>query len=353
MISNQEHWKHISAYLAGHLSEQERTELEAWIKASKENVTLFAEAKRIWENSGVTHRLPVDETDSDWHELQQKIRSEKHFSLFPSGLWLKIAAGIALIAGLTYTIFKINAPQEITIHAAAEVMSFYLPDSTKVWLNANSTFTYYDNYGEENRKTRLNGEAYFKVRRNETVPFIVNTTEAMIHVLGTSFNIKEDTSGTTILTVAEGRVKFSVIEESDGIEVGRNEKAIALKDGSITKYANPDPSFGYWRRTKNPEFNNEKDHAERFVEVQYSWRKLTNKKCVIKGALINKATLAAYKNTVLKITFNSGKGKIKTTRITIPETLEPEHSFSFEQPLDILTDTDRLTVEIEKAETVQ
>jgi ferric-dicitrate binding protein FerR (iron transport regulator) len=353
MISNQQYWKQISAYLAGHLSEQERIELEAWINASKENATLFTEAKRIWESSGLKHQLATDETDTHWQELQEKLRSEKHFSLFPSGLWLRIAAGIALIAGLTYTIVRLNAPEEITIHATAEVMSFYLPDSTRVWLNANSTFTYFDNYGEENRRTRLNGEAYFKVRRNEAVPFVVNTTEAMIHVLGTSFNIKEDTTGTTILTVAEGRVKFSVIEESEGVEVAKDEKAIALKDGSITKYANPDPSFAHWRTIRNPEFATERDHAEQFVTLNYSWRKLTNKKSLIKGALLNRAALASYKNTVLKITLVNGKGKTQTTRITIPETLEPERSLSFEKQLDILNDTDHLRVEVEKADAVQ
>jgi hypothetical protein len=153
--------------------------------------------------------------------------------------------------------------------------------------------------------------------------------------------------------VAEGRVKFSVVEESEGIEVEKDEKAIALKDGSITKYENPDPSFAHWRRIKNPDFKNETEHGEQFVKLQYSWRKLTNKKCVIKGALINKAALASYRNAVLKVTLVNGKGKTQITRITIPETLESEHSISFEQQLDILNDTDHLRVEVEKAEAVQ
>jgi transmembrane sensor len=353
MVSNQQHWKQISAYLAGHLSDKERNELESWIKASKENAVMFGEAKKIWENSGMKLHLSVDETETQWQELQDKIHSRKIISLFPSGLWMKIAAGITLIAGLTYAFIQINAPEAISVHATDQVVSFYLPDSTRVWLNANSSLTYFENYGDENRKTRLTGEGYFNVKRDEAHPFVVNTTEAMVHVLGTSFNVKEDSTGTIIVTVAEGKVKFSLVEKDEDILIEKNERAVALPDGSLAKYANTNPSFAYWRRLQNPEFMQEQDHPEKFLAIDYSWRKTTANKSEIKGMLSSKAALADYRNVVLKISLINAKGKAQVTRMTIPDTILSGHSISFDKKMDILKDTHHVKVEIEKAEIIQ
>lgn len=352
MVSNQHYWKQISAYLAGHLSERERAEFDAWVNASTENAHMLQDAKKIWENSGLKHQLPADETETDWLALQEKIKSGRQI-FFPAGLWLKIAAGVALVAGLTYTYLRINAPGEIVMHAGNHVMSFYLPDSTRVWLNANSTLTYFDNYGDETRRTRLSGEGYFIVRRNEENPFSVNTAEAMVHVLGTSFNIKEDTTGTTVLNVAEGRVKFSLVEESEGLIVEKDEKAIAPKNGSLIKLSNPDRTFAHWRRLRNPGYTQEVTRPVDYVKLNYSWSKVTKKRSMIKGSLVNNAALSPYRNIVLKVSIINGKGKTKITRITITDTIEPEHSISFEKPLDILDDTDHVRIEVEKVDPVQ
>jgi hypothetical protein len=232
------------------------------------------------------------------------------------------------------------------------VVSFYLPDSTRVWLNANSSLTYFDNYGEENRKTRLSGEGYFKVKRDEAQPFVVNTAEAMVNVLGTSFNVKEDSTGAIILTVAEGKVKFSLVEEAEGIVVERNEQAVAIKGTSLIKTTNADPAFAHWRRIRNPEFVKEQEHPDQYIDVIYSWRKTSSFKSIIKGTLTNQAHLSDYQHVVLKISMVNAKGKMKVTRRTIPDIISSGRSVSFELPLEIQANTHHLTVEIEKAETV-
>ena len=45
-----------------------------------------------------------------------------------------------------------------------------LPDSTLVWLNAGSKIVYSQGFGVKDRHLRLNGEAYFEVRKNEKLP---------------------------------------------------------------------------------------------------------------------------------------------------------------------------------------
>ena len=49
-----------------------------------------------------------------------------------------------------------------------------LPDGSTVILNAGSFLSYRNDYNSSNRNVTLKGEAYFRVERNESVPFIVN-----------------------------------------------------------------------------------------------------------------------------------------------------------------------------------
>lgn len=64
-----------------------------------------------------------------------------------------------------------------------------LSDGTKVWLNSETTLRYPVEFTENERKVELLGEAFFEVARNEKVPFLVQSGEQIVKVLGTEFNI--------------------------------------------------------------------------------------------------------------------------------------------------------------------
>jgi len=66
-----------------------------------------------------------------------------------------------------------------------------LSDGTLVFLNSGSTFKFpvsFSNKGE--RQVFLEGEGYFSVTRDEKHPFIVNTEDIAVRVLGTKFNVR-------------------------------------------------------------------------------------------------------------------------------------------------------------------
>jgi len=84
-----------------------------------------------------------------------------------------------------------------------------LSDGTKVKLNSGSELKYPVNFidDEKNRMVYLNGEAFFEVKKNTERPFIVNTKEMDIQVLGTKFNVtsyENDEKSYTVLL--EGKV---------------------------------------------------------------------------------------------------------------------------------------------------
>ena len=117
--------------------------------------------------------------------------------------------------------------------AYGETKHLLLPDSSEVWLNAGTTLKYKKDLGSSQhsayRLIHLNGEAYFSVRKNKKVPFIVQTQQLTVKVLGTKFNVKaypEDPR--TITTLTSGRVEVST----------ENKKCWILNPNQQISYAN-------------------------------------------------------------------------------------------------------------------
>tara|TARA_R110002049_G_scaffold309206_1_gene518577 strand:- start:52024 stop:53175 length:1152 start_codon:yes stop_codon:yes gene_type:complete len=83
-----------------------------------------------------------------------------------------------------------------------------LSDGTVVNLNAGTSLKFPIKFIEgKNREVFLNGEAYFNVAKDANHPFIVNTNEVDVRVLGTQFNVSsydEDIDVNTVLV--EGSV---------------------------------------------------------------------------------------------------------------------------------------------------
>lgn len=96
-----------------------------------------------------------------------------------------------------------------------------LPDGSKVWLNAASSLTYPSSFaalGE--RKVSLRGEAYFEISKDPNKPFIVQTKEQEVKVLGTHFNINAyETAAKT--TLVEGSVKVYSGAQEKMLEPGQ------------------------------------------------------------------------------------------------------------------------------------
>lgn len=95
--------------------------------------------------------------------------------------------------------------------AKGETYTLTLPDKSTVWLNAASSLTYSASLNEHGmRKVKLQGEAYFEIFKDKAHPFIVETDEQEIEVLGTHFNVNnyKDEPGIAT-TLIEGSVKIS------------------------------------------------------------------------------------------------------------------------------------------------
>lgn len=98
-----------------------------------------------------------------------------------------------------------------------------LKDGTKVWINSGSKLVYPVSFGSSERRVFVEGEAYFEVVRNENSPFIVETKNLDIRVLGTSFNV----------TAFKDEPTFSTVLVHGSVEVTGNKKSRIRKTKTI------------------------------------------------------------------------------------------------------------------------
>jgi transmembrane sensor len=350
MNIEQQYWDKIAAYLSEQMSSEDRKSFEEWLRASPEHASTFEEAKLVWENSGAKLQVADPETESEWQTLQRKMDAAK--SVLWDNMWMKIAASIAVIAVATYGLIVYNLSDDIVVNSGDQVATVYLPDSSRVWLNANSTIRYSEDFGKGERRVSLTGEGYFEARHIPNQDFVVETDDASVKVVGTSFNIREDSSR-VILSVEKGKVIFSPAD-AESHEVLAGERAIVSVDGYEGKTAITDNSYAAWRRVGNPVYELERHQADKFLVVKFSWRKNAINQSVIEGMILNKASLAIYQNVILRVTYANLKGKTKTIDVKLDETVAAGEKIVFTKKLlDIFKDTQHMDVSVKSAQTVE
>lgn len=122
--------------------------------------------------------------------------------------WPVAAAVVALVV-VAVGLFWLRP---VTITApAGDVLAVHLPDGSEVELNSGSRLTYRRLFGWRTRRVTLRGEAFFEVVHDPT-PFVVQTFNSTVTVLGTRFNVRawpEDYTPATTVVLEQGRVRLA------------------------------------------------------------------------------------------------------------------------------------------------
>ena len=121
--------------------------------------------------------------------------------------------------------------------------SVTLPDGTTAWLNANSMLIYPEQFTDNKRSVKLEGEGYFEVVRNEKAPFFVETDGMIVNVLGTHFNVKNYENKETIeTTLLSGEVEVFLSGMSKGIILKPNQRISCNRQSGTYNLAEVDAS---------------------------------------------------------------------------------------------------------------
>ncbi len=182
------------SYIKGEInSEKEILEILDWIELNPENQIKYTQLKNLWVITGLEYPEPIEIPSFSY---PKKMRDSVSNSFF--GTLLKYAAifilAFSLGSGSIYMINKRERTELSNLYNTVVVpygkrSQVTLYDGTKVWLNSGTTLKYPVLFSPYMRKVFIEGEAYFKVSKDDNHPFIVNSGKLDIKVLGTSFNI--------------------------------------------------------------------------------------------------------------------------------------------------------------------
>ena len=175
--------------------------------------------KSIWE---LTSKLKVHntpDTSDAWMRLEQRLDIEQNVPsnvqsrrLFPIIQPRLIYAFTILFIFLLLTPLMYDKIFNVSIYAdRGSQKELILADGTIITINAESSLKYSRDYNKESRMVNLSGEGFFQVEKG-TSPFIVNTRNGSVTVLGTKFNINSRNDMIEVV-VNEGAVSFKPIDE--------------------------------------------------------------------------------------------------------------------------------------------
>jgi len=212
--------------------------------------------KSIWQltNKLKIHNMP--DTSDAWMRLEQKLDMKQNVSSqIKSRRLLPFIQPRLVYAFTILFIFILLAPTfydkifNISIYADRGAQKeLILADGTIIRINAESSLKYNRGYNKESRLVNLYGEGYFQVEKG-TSPFIVNTTNGSITVLGTKFNINSRNDMIEVV-VNEGSVSFNPIDESAQSKNIIVRKGYYIDNETLTPEIVPHAEYPGWIHNK-------------------------------------------------------------------------------------------------------
>jgi transmembrane sensor len=280
----------IYKYLSNEATEQEVQVLFRWIEASEENKKYFINIKKNWSLSTFSETILTETTPVISIKPKRKAFA-----------YLKYAAVFLVLLGFVKLAFDFNQKtkrsKEIVLELGngrieyitknnqtvlrngegkliaekklneivyygkindnkvvyntlkvpyGKTFRLTLSDGSVVSLNSGTTLRYPEQFGiNGNRKVYLTGEAFFEVATDKQHPFIVNTNQVAIEVLGTKFNVSAYPETPTVnSTLVEGSIEMSETNnKANTVLLEPNQMATWLNHSKKIIIKAVDPSF--------------------------------------------------------------------------------------------------------------
>ncbi len=290
--------------IAGEVSDEESSAVLKWVALSDENRSRYEELIKLWaatENPANAAPANVN-VDAAWNSVKSRIdqyadiqtrHSVKSRSLV---FYLSRVAAVLVMGFLIFALYKYQLSSANTVELASgdtSIIDNQLPDGTVIALNQNTSIEYQKELPGKERKVKLSGEAFFDVMPDKTRPFIIEAQDAIITVLGTSFNVKalEDDAAVEVL-VEEGVVELSNPDKSQSATLNIGEKGIYIKETSeVKKETELDPESLYWLNKtllfRDTELSAVFRTLERLYEVKITLENQSVGKCLLTAKFSN------------------------------------------------------------------
>lgn len=146
-----------------------------------------------------------------------------------------------ILSGVTERTVAIVKPKMITTTVpVGEIMTFRLPDGTKIVANSRSIVKYPEKFTNDTRDIYTKGEVYLEVAHDKEHPFIVHSDGFDLKVLGTKFNIVNYNGHYSNVVLVEGAVEVTT-KSRDKVTMRPNQ-LLNVSGGKLDGLKNVDTS---------------------------------------------------------------------------------------------------------------
>jgi len=250
------YWNLIVKFYTDELSNEESAILDNWKSKSEDNLKFLEQFNNVLNATDDSFVNIETNDDKLWNRLQDRIKesieSRKVINIRSYFIKISIAASVILCLAFGVDFFFNNNSVElefITIQTNSKSQNIHLPDSSWVYLAANSLLKYNSDF-KNNRKSDLEGEAYFIVTKDKLHPFIVFTKSTITKVVGTEFNIKTEEENVEI-EVTKGVVEFGSISSKEHSKLIKGDNAhYNSKSKKIVKNKSEKKQLNLWKKIK-------------------------------------------------------------------------------------------------------
>jgi len=211
----------VTRYLSGEMSPEERSRFLEDVRQNKVKQEALDEVQKMWDLVGKVPSGEDYDLEREWAMMQEQLpgfkpgtgrveatgRPVRSLSYYSYRIAAVLMVGLLLSFAWIY-VTRFAVMERVT--ADNEPVEVILDDGTDVLVNRHSRLRYPRKFDQAERKVYLSGEAWFDVTRDTTKPFIIDAGEALVEVLGTSFNVNAYKQNAAVeISVESGLVALS------------------------------------------------------------------------------------------------------------------------------------------------
>ncbi|MEM6735017.1 MAG: FecR family protein [Bacteroidota bacterium] len=225
----------LAKYFSEDATNDERSLVESWRSASKENADTYLSAKIGWIESG---HVELNRQDILRAILEEK--DDKNITYWLNNSWVRYAAAVVLVLGVCMLFVLNNQDND------KNYVSQLLADQSEIALYENAMVELIT-FDENVREVKLIGKAYFDIKKDENRPFIIHTENATVKVLGTSFLIDANDADTEVC-VESGLVELIKDDKSVSVKLEKGKVGlVSAKNEGIIKKENENLNYLAWK----------------------------------------------------------------------------------------------------------
>jgi transmembrane sensor len=246
-------WEELASLLSGEKGEQSDLLGQFMAEDSNDTVTKWKELSNMNDEKEINVDKAWNNVFSRMNESGSLTENVRSRVIYIRSSFMRIAAIALVVLSLGLTAAYLLNPElfrkKITIASGNDQknVEVALPDGSRIFLNRNSEFSYHSNFGNRSRKVTLTGEAFFEIAPDAAKPFIIDAGNAVVSVVGTSFNVITSNSQSAVeVFVKTGKVMLS--NNSGSKSMALEPGYVGTIDDEITgKELNNNPNYLSWK----------------------------------------------------------------------------------------------------------